>query len=515
MCIFVSLNKNSSHSKTHLKMKKSIILLALNLFLLGFIMAQTNVVATSSTTGVRISWSPGAASEFAVFRNTVNSKTDAKKLISTLRDLGFTDATGEVGKTYYYYVAGYTGWGTIPLPSSNIVSGSRLATLSLSSTRFDAVADGQSFQATASTNAASTLKVSTTFYWLTASLSGTTVRITAAGNLGIGRVGFVTVSAGGKTQDMYIYQAAATTLSVNKTTYDNVSVDGAYYTPTVTTNASSWNLSTTASWIIVQKLSNTSFSIKCQANSGGSRNGTVRIVAGNKIQDVNVNQVGLTVSINPVSPLIIAAAGVSKQAIQVTTNSSNWSVVSFTNWIKVTKLQYSFLITCSPNTSTTLSRPGTLKIYVNNKVVVDFTINQAKKSTTSSLVSNNSNKEQVYAVLPKTTPIVEENNKNDDLIQTTLSINTDKIDYERGQQMFVYPNPANSTLNFNYNLINDGQIDMSLLNISGQIIKQHKRIANKGDNSLIINVEDIQNGFYVLKLQTSDGFKTQKVQIQH
>ena len=79
----------------------------------------------------------------------------------------------------------------------------------------------------------------------------------------------------------------------------------------------------------------------------------------------------------------------------------------------------------------------------------------------------------------------------------------------------VYPNPVKQELNLDYSTPNDEQIEVNLTNITGQRIKNLKLNAVKGANSFKVSVEDLQAGFYLLKLQTIHGVKTQKVQIQH
>ena len=79
----------------------------------------------------------------------------------------------------------------------------------------------------------------------------------------------------------------------------------------------------------------------------------------------------------------------------------------------------------------------------------------------------------------------------------------------------AFPNPVNEVLNLNYSIQNDSKVEITLLDIAGKVVKQSTQLSSKGENSVSINVSDVSTGMYLLKLQTSEGVKTQKVLIQH
>ncbi len=75
----------------------------------------------------------------------------------------------------------------------------------------------------------------------------------------------------------------------------------------------------------------------------------------------------------------------------------------------------------------------------------------------------------------------------------------------------IYTNPANDFININFNISENDNIQISIVNISGKTIgKQFSKTCKKGDNSLKINTNNLQNGNYFIVLKTKYGTITRK-----
>tara|TARA_R110002049_G_scaffold263116_1_gene439262 strand:- start:22190 stop:25342 length:3153 start_codon:yes stop_codon:yes gene_type:complete len=73
----------------------------------------------------------------------------------------------------------------------------------------------------------------------------------------------------------------------------------------------------------------------------------------------------------------------------------------------------------------------------------------------------------------------------------------------------VYPNPASEQLFFSGKLLSESKIVAELYNINGQIIK--KKVIEKGSREESLNVSEISNGLYFLKISTATSSKTRKI----
>jgi len=77
----------------------------------------------------------------------------------------------------------------------------------------------------------------------------------------------------------------------------------------------------------------------------------------------------------------------------------------------------------------------------------------------------------------------------------------------------VYPNPASNQMAIHYKLKNEEVVELKLLNLSGQLMK--KIITNQkqtiGDYKKTIDVSDLNDGIYLVKLSTSSYTNTLKV----
>ena len=77
------------------------------------------------------------------------------------------------------------------------------------------------------------------------------------------------------------------------------------------------------------------------------------------------------------------------------------------------------------------------------------------------------------------------------------------------QVIYVYPNPAHSTINFA--LLQTGNADIDLLNITGQVVRT---IVMNNSNLGTIDVTGLPPGLYIYKAVTNNKTQTGKVVIE-
>jgi len=94
------------------------------------------------------------------------------------------------------------------------------------------------------------------------------------------------------------------------------------------------------------------------------------------------------------------------------------------------------------------------------------------------------------------------------LTDTTLSIEDITLD----KKIAIYPNPVTDivTISFEKDVMND--IKVSIYNISGQ--KVYSSTPNIVDNKASFDLSNISSGFYLLKVNTKDGFITKEIIIE-
>ena len=79
-------------------------------------------------------------------------------------------------------------------------------------------------------------------------------------------------------------------------------------------------------------------------------------------------------------------------------------------------------------------------------------------------------------------------------------------------ELALYPNPASDFVNIEFDLDNYQTVDVSIYNLKGQKVLT-KNIVNQsvGQNHIQINIKDLSNGVYLVKLQMGDKSKIKKL----
>lgn len=68
------------------------------------------------------------------------------------------------------------------------------------------------------------------------------------------------------------------------------------------------------------------------------------------------------------------------------------------------------------------------------------------------------------------------------------------------QELNIYPNPASSTMNINYSLISNADVNVTIYDLSGRIVDFQLAYGLAGNNQESINVSELQPGMYILEL---------------
>lgn len=99
-------------------------------------------------------------------------------------------------------------------------------------------------------------------------------------------------------------------------------------------------------------------------------------------------------------------------------------------------------------------------------------------------------------------------NNVEDLAGNMMEEHTEAFSYVGIDEVFengivkVYPNPANDNLNISFSLLDENDIEISLNDVSGRIVKKSEFSALSGQQQLLFNISDLGKGFYVLNIKT-------------
>jgi hypothetical protein len=90
------------------------------------------------------------------------------------------------------------------------------------------------------------------------------------------------------------------------------------------------------------------------------------------------------------------------------------------------------------------------------------------------------------------------------------------IQQPKNFEVKVYPNPAKQSLTVDYTLEDDAKnVSISMSDVSGRVVYIKNTEGVKGINNHIINVENMVNGTYILKVTQNNQQKVQRIQVVH
>ena len=77
------------------------------------------------------------------------------------------------------------------------------------------------------------------------------------------------------------------------------------------------------------------------------------------------------------------------------------------------------------------------------------------------------------------------------------------------------PNPANVLINFSYELINNENVELSIYDITGKEVYKINQIQSKGNHQIKINTQNLNEGFYITKLNCKEHIERCKILVKH
>ena len=78
----------------------------------------------------------------------------------------------------------------------------------------------------------------------------------------------------------------------------------------------------------------------------------------------------------------------------------------------------------------------------------------------------------------------------------------------------VFPNPANDNVTVSFNLFNANLVKIELIDLTGKTIRITDSMKlNSGLNEITLNVADVKQGVYFVKLSTEEVTKTTRLVI--
>lgn len=100
------------------------------------------------------------------------------------------------------------------------------------------------------------------------------------------------------------------------------------------------------------------------------------------------------------------------------------------------------------------------------------------------------------------------------IVQTEI-IGIEELSFINGMKVNCYPNPATEVLNINYVLENAANVEISLININGQVVRNLKAgNLNAGNHVAEFQVTDLSTGNYFVAIQAGTNKLAQRISIK-
>ena len=202
--------------------------------------------------------------------------------------------------------------------------------------------------------------------WLTITQQGQTliVNVTSQNTEAKARVAEITFTAGNAPSvKCVVTQGGKDLLSINATSLTFKSEDNNGQTVAVTTTASSWDATSSGSWLTLAK-NNNNLTVTASRNATSSRrNANITFTAG------SADNVVLPVT-QECDSLLISATSLgfeynetTAKSVLVTTNASSWNATTTANWVEINKMSNILSVNpSSTNPSTTTARSANVTV---------------------------------------------------------------------------------------------------------------------------------------------------------
>jgi hypothetical protein len=78
----------------------------------------------------------------------------------------------------------------------------------------------------------------------------------------------------------------------------------------------------------------------------------------------------------------------------------------------------------------------------------------------------------------------------------------------------IYPNPASTTVNINYLLNSESDVQVSVFNVTGNLIRAiDLGTLREQAHNLTLNISDLRNGMYFVRIQAGNSVITRRIQV--
>lgn len=99
--------------------------------------------------------------------------------------------------------------------------------------------------------------------------------------------------------------------------------------------------------------------------------------------------------------------------------------------------------------------------------------------------------------------------------QTVTVVNPNGInDLNFTSALNIFPNPSNEFVNVSFGLASNEDIELTIYSVDGKVIEA-RSFANEINVNTTFNTADLNNGVYILKINTENGISTQKFVVSH
>jgi len=90
---------------------------------------------------------------------------------------------------------------------------------------------------------------------------------------------------------------------------------------------------------------------------------------------------------------------------------------------------------------------------------------------------------------------------------TDYITNVSEQKLQKSSDILLYPNPVEDIVQFTYESILPGSMQLRIIDVQGRLVKQLEQNCESGINHVIIDVSELQPGFYICHMQ--NGSKTE------
>jgi hypothetical protein len=82
-------------------------------------------------------------------------------------------------------------------------------------------------------------------------------------------------------------------------------------------------------------------------------------------------------------------------------------------------------------------------------------------------------------------------------------------------KIVIYPNPSEGEINVIIPSLNNGVTEMEITGLNGKLVYENRILLKTGDNIIAVNLGDLSDGMYILKLNSKEGVITERINLVH